>query len=171
MADNIEGEVLIRLPDGTFVPLTGKTEIPYGSVINAEEGSVEIATEGRKGKTRSATFSGAKFQVEDAERGKLTDIILRGGQMNTCPVRPLGGRKTGKKKKKPKRSLYGNGGGGHRTTGAYGSATVRGTQWRTIDTCKGTRLLAIENSITVNDFVSGREIVVREGESYFARSR
>jgi hypothetical protein len=161
--------VLIRQPDGTYVPLTGKTEIPYGSVIDAEEGSVEIATEGRKGRTRSATFSGAKFEVEDAERGRLTDIILRGGGINSCPVKPIGGRKS--KKKKPKRSLFASGGSGHRTTGAYGSATVRGTEWRTIDTCKGTRLLAIEHSIEVEDFVTGETETVREGESYFAKAR
>ncbi|MEA2347890.1 MAG: hypothetical protein QOG62_1677 [Thermoleophilaceae bacterium] len=168
VVDNIQGTVLIRGPDGKFIPLTADQVIPVGTVIDTTHGSVEIVSEGRHGRLRSAIFSEGLFQIQQAEGGRITEAILKGGGINSCRNKPVRGKG---KKSKPKRQLFGNGGGGHRTTGAYGSASVRGTQWRTIDTCKGSRFFAIEHSITVNDFVAGREVIVREGDSYLARSR
>ena len=168
VVENIVGTVLIRGPDGEYVPLTADQVIPVGTVLDTTNGSVEVVSEGRKGRLRSAIFSEGLFQIQQAEGGRITEAVLKGGGINSCKVKPIRGKT---KKKKPKRSLYANGGSGHRTTGAYGSATVRGTQWRTIDTCKGSRFFAIENSITVNDFVRDRAVIVREGDSYMARSR
>ncbi|MGH3130998.1 MAG: hypothetical protein ACRDNX_09295, partial [Gaiellaceae bacterium] len=64
-----------------------------------------------------------------------------------------------------------SGKGKFRTKGRYSSATVRGTIWLTQDQCNGTLTRVTQGSVTVTDFVTKRQVVVRAGKSYLAASK
>jgi hypothetical protein len=49
-------------------------------------------------------------------------------------------------------------------------ATVRGTLWATEDTCAGTLTTVREGSVTVRDLHRHRNVIVRAGHRYLARS-
>jgi hypothetical protein len=59
------------------------------------------------------------------------------------------------------RRLWGNVHGNFRTTGRYASATVRGTEWLTEDTCAGTLVKVARGVVSVDDFPHHRTVLVR----------
>ncbi len=60
---------------------------------------------------------------------------------------------------------------GHfRTRGRYSSATVRGTQWETLDRCDATETSVTQGVVVVHDFRTGADTVVAAaGQSYVAK--
>ena len=168
VAAPVDGTVRVKRPGRPFETLAADQEIPLGSLVDARKGRVEIVSEGRNGELRSAIFSEGKFVIGQVGGGKFTVAELA-GKFGSCGKAKAGVK--AKKGKKKSRTLFANGGGGHRTTGAYGSATVRGTVWRTTDTCEGSRFNTIRGSIAVRDFGSKKKVIVDEGDSYFAKAR
>lgn len=164
----VEGTIRVKRPGRPFETLTEGEEIPLGSIVDATNGRVLIVSEGRDGELRSAVFYGTKFRVDQVSRGKFTTAELVVGTA-PCGKKDKTAAATATKKKK-KTSLFGNGGSGHRTVGRHGSATVRGTIWRTSDSCEGTRFNAIRDSITVRDFRTRKKVVLEEGDAYLAKA-
>jgi hypothetical protein len=67
--------------------------------------------------------------------------------------------------------LHASASGRFRTRGRYSAATVRGTQWDTIDRCDGTLTIVHRGTIQVTDFVHHIVVVVHAGHRYLARAR
>jgi hypothetical protein len=122
-------------------------------------------------KGEKSSFVPVRVRVPAKKSTFAVELRLVGGDIATCKK---GGRKTQgfeaqAKKKNPKRSLWANGKGVYRTRGQYSSATVRGTQWLTEDTCDGTRTYVKRGVVLVRDFVHKKTVVVRAGHSYLAK--
>ena len=73
--------------------------------------------------------------------------------------------------KKKTRKLWGEGKGTFRTDGKFSSATVRGTKWLVQDTCAGTLTKVTQGVVLVRDFKRCKNITVRAGKQYLARSK
>jgi len=151
------------LPPGTKVDVTGKRGI---SILNFLG--------------RRMTFLGirdnvpSQFQLVNGLRtpGKPINIRLTGGKFGQCNSknRSFQAHSATAKTKKPVRRLWGTGKGRYVTKGKYASATVRGTFWEVADYCDGTLIQVREGSVIVKNFVTGKTIVVKGGQSYFAKS-
>jgi hypothetical protein len=170
----LSGRVLIRRPGGKTELLDGAASIPVGSIVDTRAGTVEIAVATPKGKTEKVKAHSGTFKlVQRRQGGYLTELTLRGGSFKGCPTpRHASAASGGKsKKKKPRRQLWTDGKGRFRSGGHYGNATVRGTQWETIDRCDGTLVRVRKGAVVVRDFARRRNVLVRAGHSYLARAR
>lgn len=145
--------VVVSLAKGTvFVKKRGSSKrarlgraarsIPTGSVVDATRGTVRLtSTRNRRGTRRqTAAFYDGAFRVTQTRSARpVTDLTLVGGDFSTCTgasAKPgvFGVRAA----RRARRRLWGRGRGRFRTRGRRASATVRGTTWRTTDSCAGT---------------------------------
>jgi hypothetical protein len=94
----------------------------------------------------------------------LTEMVMSGSL--SCPT---GKGKVVAAARKRSRALWGNGHGRFRTRGRSSSATVRGTEWYSKDTCKGTETRVVRGTVIVNDFGKKKNVTVKAGKKYFAR--
>jgi hypothetical protein len=95
--------------------------------------------------------------------------VLRGEDFSACRRAQAAGSRPSRK---VRRSLWARDRGGKfRTRGRNSVATVRGTTWRTTDTCTGTTTSVTSGSVTVRELRSERKIVVRKGGKHLARSQ
>jgi hypothetical protein len=183
-ASVVSGQVLVKVPGGSFVPLTGQRQIPVGSQLDTTKGRVKLTSAATTGaKTQTSDFYDGIFQVKQAAPKKkpkkatalFTDIVLK-GQIARSQCAPLKGARsaTTDKKKGPKAvlgKLWGNGKGKFRTTGKYSSATVRGTIWLTQDECDGTLTKVRRGTVQVRDLKRKKTVTVKAGHSYLARAQ
>jgi hypothetical protein len=173
------GAVRVKLPGSDrFVPVGRVEAVPMGARIDAREGSVTLATALPDGKTQEATFGRGLFEVRQPESARGTvDVLLRGGDFSKCwrpePATARAARSTRRKRRRATvRSLWGKDRHGrYRTHGHDSVATVRGTEWLTVDRCDGTLTKVLSGAVEVRDRRSGRVVLVRAGHSYFARHR
>ena len=186
------GLVLIKV-HGVFVPLTELTKIANGTIINALKGTLTLTTalpgnsqhaviaakkkaKKRKTKTQKGKFGGAVFKVTQTRSG-LTTVSLVSGAFKGAPSFTSCKTKKGKAvtsavSKKVLQLLHASDHHGKfRTKGRYAAATVRGTIWTTADRCDGTLVHAIKDTVTVNDFVRHKTIILRPGHSYLALAK
>ena len=183
------GLVLIKL-HGKFVPLTELRQIPAGTVVNALRGTLKLTTTApqaaKKGKskkhgakTQTATFGGAVFKVTQdrsgASKGLATVSLVEGAfkgapSFASCKAHK-GKASAAAVSKKVLQLLHASGHGKFRTKGRYAAATVRGTIWTTADRCDGTLVHSIKDSVTVNDLVRHKTVIVRSGHSYLALAK
>jgi PKD domain len=184
-----KGLVLIKL-HGEFVPLTELRQIPAGTVVNALHGTLSLTTAAPPGakksktkksgaKTQTAAFGGAVFKVTQGRSGSskgVATVSLVEGAFKGAPS--FASCKTHKGKasatavsSKVLQLLHASGHGKFRTKGRYAAATVRGTIWTTADRCDGTLIHAIKDSVSVNDLVRHRTIILRAGHSYLALAK
>ena len=184
------GLVLIKL-HGVFVPLTELRQIPNGTVINALHGTLTLITAGgtqhsalstdakkkkkSKVKTQTGKFGGAVFKVTQTRSG-LATISLVSNAFKGAPSFASCKTKKGKAvgaavSSKTLQLLHSSAHGKFRTKGKYAAATVRGTIWTIADRCDGTLTHAIKDTVTVNDFVRHKTIILRAGHSYLALAK
>ncbi len=161
--------MLVRRPGSTvFLPLTRTQSIPFGSTVDATNGTVVLTTATpRRGRTQSARFYAGQFLVTQARSG-LTDLKLNAalGCPAKAPDAVIARRRPNRKRRR--RSLWGNGSGSFRTVGLYASGSVLGTKWLTVDTYTGTQITVAEGAVRVTDFVRHRTSVVHAPHSYLA---
>jgi hypothetical protein len=172
----VSGTVFIRTKNGQFIPLTGATQIPSGTVIDARHGSLQLIAAVGKGKTESGIFGGAIFRVTQDKSG-LTTLRLLEGLFKGAPsyavckahtaADPIATAASSKTLQLLRASAHGK----FRTSGRYSAATVRGTSWTVADRCDGTLTHDITHSVAVTDFVRHKTIVLHAGQSYLARAR
>ena len=183
------GLVLIKL-HGKFVPLTELRQIPAGTEVNALRGTLKLTTTApqaakkgkskkRGAKTQTATFGGAVFKVTQdrsgASKGLATVSLVEGAfkgapSFASCKAHK-GKASAAAVSKKVLQLLHASGHGKFRTKGRYAAATVRGTIWTTADRCDGTLVHSIKDSVTVNDLVRHKTVIVRSGHSYLALAK
>ena len=177
----VSGKVLVRLPAGAkvkgrwahaaqagFVPLEEVSQVPVGSQLDTKGGRVQLTSSTEKsGEVQTAQFYSGRFEVTQskAEDG-LTELRL------TEPLKcqkSSGGKLV--RAASPSRRLWGNGKGRFRTRGRRSTATIRGTVWLQKDTCTTTITTVRSGTVTVRDLVKKKNIKVKKGKRYVARSR
>jgi hypothetical protein len=187
------GLVLIKV-HGVFIPLTELTKIPKGTIIDALKGTLTLTTalpavqhaaiasnkkskKKPKTKTQKGKFGGAIFKVTQARSGLATLSLVEGAFKGaptyaSCKAKKAGRATIAALSKKTLQLLHGSDNHGKfRTKGRYAAATTRGTAWSVADRCDGTLTRVSKDSVTVNDFVRHKTIVLRAGHSYLALAK
>lgn len=161
-----KGQVMVTFPGGRSEVLSGETEIPVGTTINATSGQIEL-TSADPGDTefQTASFWAGSFRVTQKSGQKLVNLDLAEGRsrQQVC-------RGNSRSSRKVLRKLWGRGKGRFKTKGNRGAAGVRGTHWLTADRCDGTLVSVRDGVVEVRDFVKKATVVLRKGESYLARN-
>jgi hypothetical protein len=144
--------------------------IRYNTTVDVTRGTLVLKTE-----TGSLTVKGAgpitaRFVlVRGTDKKKpIVELRLAGGNFGVCPAR--------KKKSAavtsaagPVRQLWASGKGTFRTRGRYAAATVRGTNWLTVDRCDGTLTKVVSGVVQVSDLAKRTQVSLRAGASYLAK--
>jgi hypothetical protein len=172
-AKPVSGTVFIRSASGQFIPLTGATQIPSGSVIDALHGTVQLLAAVGQGKTEHGNFGGAIFKITQAHTG-LTNLSLIEAAFQGAPsfalCRAHKATDATTASSKTLQLLKASAHGKFRTSGRYSAATVRGTIWTVADRCDGTLTHVITDSVAVTDFVRHKTIILHAGQSYLAKA-
>jgi hypothetical protein len=151
----VSGTVLLRLAgSATFVPLSTATNVPTGSTINADHGTISLTTALPNGSTQTGQFYDGEFVLRQSANG-IVSLTLTGGSFVGCPTSAKAGSTNARSAaahKKPTtviRQLWGNAHGDYTTKGRYASATVSGTVWLTQDRCDGTFVRVTRDNVIV----------------------
>ena len=189
----VSGTVFIKAKNGQFIPLTGATQIPSGTVVDALHGTLAITTalpagstgardaaaKGKKptgkAKTQSGTFGGAIFKLTQARTGlatlSLVEAAFKGApSYATCKAHKAADPTATTASSKTLQLLKASAHGKFSTKGRYSAATVRGTKWTVADRCDGTLTHVITDSVAVTDFVRHKTIILHAGQSYLAKA-
>jgi hypothetical protein len=171
------GTVLVKPPPGVtlkvgvrpaqngFVKLTSAANIPVGSLVDTTGGQVGLTSAAGTGAAiQKGSFYSGQFKIVQPKATKAT-TELQLSQPLSC------GKGHARAAARRSRQLWGNAKGRFRTRGRYSSATVRGTQWLTKDTCTSTLTVAKSGTVTVRDFVLNKTVTVKKGKRYLARKR
>jgi len=176
-ASPVTGTVFIKSPSGVFVPLTGATQIPTGTVVDALHGSLKLVASVAKHKTEHGVFGGGVFSMGQAGRGALKGLttltlvenaFAGGPSYGICKQHKAADASAAAVSSKVLQLLHASAHGKFRTSGKYSAATVRGTKWTVADRCDGTLIHDVTDSVVVNDFVRHRKIILHAGQSYLA---
>lgn len=171
----VSGKVLLR-GRRRAVPLRTPRQIRVGSLLDTRHGLVELvtATE-RPGETQSGRFSGGVFEVrQDRDGGGLTELRLRGGSYDRCPraksarTASLFARAAQRRRRSVVRTLRASASGRFSTRGRDSEATVRGTEWETVDRCDGTLTRVAVGEAAVRDFKTRADVVLGASERHHA---
>ncbi|MBV9605576.1 MAG: hypothetical protein JO027_10730, partial [Solirubrobacterales bacterium] len=172
----VSGTVFIKSPSGQFIPLTGATQIPSGTVIDALHGSLQLLVAIGKGKTDHGIFGGAIFKITLARNGLATLTLVEGAFAGApsyaqCKAHAAADTTATAASSRTLQLLHASAHGKFRTSGRYSAATVRGTIWTVADRCDGTLTHVITDSVAVTDFVHHKTIILHAGQSYLAKPR
>jgi hypothetical protein len=169
------GTVQIECPGEAVAHLLSPEQIPIECLVDVRRGTVHLeSSTGSANETRSGLFWGGVFGVlQKAEDNWETELRLAGRLK--CEKRKDSGarlsRRTYKRGKGGGRKLWGSGKGNFKTSGNYGSASVRGTTWLVVDRCDNSTLFKVrEGTVWVNDFVKEKTVVLTQGEQYVAKA-
>ena len=169
------GAVRVRLPGGkAFVPLAGGVQVPVGATVDTTAGTVRLVSAvNAQGRTQTGTFSGGVFVVRQKKaRRPMTELVLRGGDFSSCRTRTQTGRARAARAPRSLRRLWGKDNHGRfRTRGKHAVATVRGTEWLTEDSCRGTRVSVKSGAVDVTPVRGGKARRVGAGRSHLVRAR
>ncbi len=171
----VSGSVLVKLPGSSiFVALTGLREIPFGTVINATNGSVTVKTVGPHGVIQTIVYSQGEFKLTQEHDGFVAATLV-GGDFAVCPTAAERSHlaRTSSKRASPKhvvRKLWSEGHGKYSTKGSYAAGAVLGTRWLTEDLCDGTFIHVVTDRVAVTNFVNHRHLTVKAGHSYLAKA-
>jgi hypothetical protein len=170
----VSGTVLVKTPGSmSFTPLGALTSVPMGTTIDTTNGTVALTTASDSaGHTQSGQFYSGIFRltqtraasrVRSGRRVGLTVLTLAGGVPSGCGAATA--TRAHRATSPSARRLWGNAHGNFRTSGRYASATVRGTQWLTEDTCQGTLVKVARGVVAVEELRTHRTTLVRAGHS------
>jgi hypothetical protein len=165
---------MVKLPgSSTFTAVSSTTNIPLGSTIDAQSGTVSLTVALPGGGSQTGEFYDGEFVFTQSEGGTVV-ATLAGSSFADCPAPTHGAHLSAADaaaKKKPStviRQLWGNAHGKYTTNGRYGSASVSGTVWLTEDLCDGTLIRAIKDNVIVVEFAHRhKKHNVRQGQSFF----
>lgn len=172
---SFSGTVLVKLPgSSTFVALSSIKQIPFGTIINATNGSVTITTILPNGKTQTITLYSGEFMLTQQHNGTVL-ITLEGGNFSVCPTakeRSHTARtsSTHASGSHVVRKLWANGHGKYTTKGNYASGAVQGTVWLTEDLCDGTLITVTRDSVLVTNLVNHKHFLIKAPHHYLAKA-
>jgi DNA-binding beta-propeller fold protein YncE len=177
----VKGVVLVELP-GTkgFVPLASLTQIPFGTVIEATNGTVSVTTANPNGTTQTGQFFDGQFILTQGKNGQVS-ARLSGGNFSVCPTaRERAHRarvssygpvaRTAASGKHVVRKLWANAHGKFSTEGNYAAGAVQGTEWLTEDLCEGTLIRVTRDKVAVTNLVNHKHVEVKTGHKYLAKA-
>jgi len=153
--------------------LVRRTVVPVGTIVDSREGLVGVtASTDDAGGTQNGTFRDGVFQILQRPDQAIVDLVLRGGSFphcdgSSCDTAASRARVSAVRRI---RRLWGSAHGKFRTRGRYACATIRGTNWLVEDRSNGTFVRVRKGVVVVTDHGLQHDVVVREGETYFARA-
>jgi hypothetical protein len=164
----------------TALPVREPDLVPDGSVFDTERGGLAISV-AQAGTVKTTTITQGRVTInQQAGRNPITDVKLV-APLTGCPTRRAKARRAGiaafakaaqrKRKGRRQRRVVARGDGRFRTDGRYGSATVRGTEWQTVDTCRATSVRVFSGVVSVFDRVRGKRRDVRAGQRVVIRAK
>ncbi len=175
----VSGKVLVKLPGSKqFVPLQTLRQIPFGSVIDATNGTVSVTTALPGGGTQTGQFFSGEFILRQ-ERSGLVVAELTGGNFSVCPTKrerahiarvAAAHAHAAASGKHVVRKLWANAHGKFSTKGNYAAGAVQGTEWLTEDLCEGTLIRVTRDKVAVTNLVNHRHVVVKTGHKYLAKA-
>jgi hypothetical protein len=171
----LSGVVLVKLPGSrAFVALTGLSQVPFGTIVDATNGRVSVTTAGPHGGTQTIVFYGGRFTLLQGHNG-LVVAVLSGGNFSVCPTAKERSHlaRASSKRASPKhvvRKLWSNGHGSFSTKGNYAAGAVLGTIWLTEDLCDGTLIHVSTDRVAVTNLVNHHHVTVKAGHSYLAKA-
>ena len=177
----LSGRVLVKLPRrrkghrmrGTrFIPLRTQRQLPVGTIVDTRHGKVHLgAASGQPGQIQTAQLNGTTFEILQARQNHgLTNLqFVAGASKGLCGTVSRTTARAAALSSRVLALLHARAHGRFRTTTPYSAATVRGTQWDTIERCDGTLTRVRRGVVAVQDFHLRRNVIVRAGHSYFAR--
>lgn len=172
------GSVLVRVPGSAELqPLSADQSIPIGSLIDARKGRVDLTTEiSKAGRLQSATAWGGEFVLgQSVTRGTTTFRLT--GKPAACPASGSGHDSAARAmavadraaSKSPPSLWAHDHDGRYSTRGNNSVATVRGTWWKTTETCRGTVTFVKQGVVSVLDLHTHHAVLVHAGHSFLAR--
>jgi hypothetical protein len=189
------GTIFVLL-NGQFVRLTQTLQLPSGTVVDAQQGSLTLVSasgvaSGSRAKTRhqprtfTGTFSGGVFRVIQTTSGPntgLTTLRLADrapafagapSYATACKAHLTSDGSTVAHVALSRRVLFtlrSRASGPFRTRGRYAAGTVRGTQWTTTDRCDGTLIAVQLHAVEVTDLVRHVALLITAHHSYLAEA-
>jgi hypothetical protein len=175
----VSGAVLVKVPGTSkFVPLSSLQQVPFGSVIEATNGTVSVTTALPGGKTQTGEFFSGEFILRQGANGVVV-AELTGGNFAVCPTKrershiaragtvlaqaaASGGHVV--------RKLWANAHGKFSTKGNYAAGAVQGTEWLTEDLCDGTLIKVTRDKVAVTNLVTHHHVEVTTGHHYLAKA-
>jgi hypothetical protein len=174
--ETVAGVVRVRPPGAPESgPLVAPETLPVGTVVDARRGTARVTTAvDLSARTQTVLLREGMAEIRQSARaGAMTDLRLRGSNFAACGRSSSRVRAAARARRRrpPRRTLWAHETRGRfRTRGRNSVATVRGTTWRTTDTCRGTTTSVTSGSVAVRNLRTGRRVVVRAGGRYLARS-
>ena len=155
------GQVLVKRPGARrFHEVRTVTSLPYGTVVDATGGTLQVIGAERGRPNESGVFYDGSFRLTQGADGYVSARLLGG---------PTGCRSESAHVSRSF-SLWGHVKGHYRTRGHYGSASVQGTIWLTENLCDGTYFHVDRGVLRIQDFTRHKTIILRAGHSYLAPS-
>ena len=179
----VSGTVLVRVPGTSkFVPLSTLQQIPFGSVIEATNGTVSVTTAEPGGKTQTGEFFEGEFILRQGANGVVI-AELTGGNFAVCPTKqershiaragsaaPPAASAASASGSHVVRKLWANAHGKFSTKGNYAAGAVQGTEWLTEDLCDGTYIKVTRDKVAVTNLVNHKHVEVTTGHHYLAKA-
>jgi DNA-binding beta-propeller fold protein YncE len=173
------GKVLVKVPGSRqFVPLSSLRQIPFGSVINATNGTVSVTTALPGGGTQTGQFFSGEFILRQGSNGQVV-AELTGGNFSVCPTKrershiarvESAHAYVAASGKHVVRKLWANAHGKFSTKGNYAAGAVQGTEWLTEDLCEGTLIRVTRDKVAVTNLVNHKHVEVKTGHKYLAKA-
>ena len=172
------GIVRTKCPGKALRKLLSPEQIPIECLIDVRHGTVDLESSTGGAETRSGYFWGGIFGVLQSANHNWDTELRLAGQLK-CERRGKSARRGSAQRERRHKSrrrgrgrkLWGSGKGNFKTSGNYGSASVRGTTWLVVDRCDGSTLFKVsEGTVWVQDFVKDRQVVIHAGERYIAKA-
>jgi hypothetical protein len=156
----IKGQVIVN-----GVPLEQDTQIRSGDTVDVRGGRITLTTT-----SGAASFFSGRFLVtQTGGSSAFTLLTLVGGDFSGCTTRSRStSANSADPPKKAVRSLWGTGTGKFQTKSRFSAATVRGTNWLTVDRCDGSLTVVREGTVELFDITLNRTVLVRAGKQYLA---
>ncbi len=172
VATVLSGTVLVRVRGSKELqPLSAGRNIPLGSLIDASHGRLDVTTEiDRHGRMQTAAVWGGRFVIGQTGARGMTTFQTSTGPLD-CPAHPHGDLRAQAVSAhgKTSTSLWSKDNHGRYSTRGHNSvATVRGTVWKTVESCRGTLTFVKKGVVSVMDLHTHRSVLVHQGHSFLA---
>jgi hypothetical protein len=165
----ISGKVFVTAPGRAPVRFDEPHTIPVTSIIDARHGRFRLTADQRSIGIRFATadFYGGQAEVQQGADAKhaTVNLSLTGSNYGACSSQA---RAVASKAHRKVQHLWGSGKGHFGISGQYASAIVQGTNWRVTDYCDGSGVTVRRGTVAVDDFATGKAVLVTAGHSFFA---
>ncbi len=170
----VEGTVELQCPgEDEYSRLTSFKQVPLGCLINTRRGVVDLkASKGQSGELQGGHFWGGVF-ITSQKTGNDQEVELKLAGRRMCERRGSASKPIARLSRSGGggRKLWGSGKGNFKTSGSYGSATVRGTTWLVVDRCDSSTVIKVgEGTVSVRDFIKGKSFTLTTGQQYTAKA-